>query len=344
MPTIIYLLAVSLIYSALTLTPALLSAEEATGRSNQFWWPDKLNLEQLRAHDPASNPYGEFDYASEFSKVDLKALKADIEKTLTTSQDWWPADWGHYGGLMIRSAWHAAGTYRVHDGGGGADGGQIRFEPLNSWPDNANLDKARRILWPVKQKYGRSVSWGDLIILSGNVALESMGFETLGFAGGRADDWEADLVYWGAETEMLQNNHRYDSKGKLEKPLAAVQMGLIYVNPEGPHGTPDPLASAIDIRDTFGRMAMNDEETVALIAGGHTFSKTHGAGDEQADGLACWSGGVGVGVFRGVRRAARGRARGRHPAAPGRTTARRRGRTPPSRPARDRWRSANTSG
>ena len=210
---------------------------EAMAKSNQFWWPGTLNLEQLRSHDDRSNPYGDdFDYAEAFNSVDLDALKEDIEKTLTTSQDWWPADWGHYGGLMIRMAWHSAGTYRVHDGRGGADGGQQRFEPLNSWPDNANLDKARRLLWPVKQKYGRNVSWADLIILAGNVSLESMGFETLGFAGGRADDWEADGVYWGPEIEMLANNKRYDEDGNLEKPLAAVQMGLIYVNPEGPNG------------------------------------------------------------------------------------------------------------
>jgi len=247
-------------------------------RTNQFWWPGLLNLEQLRAHDARSNPYGDdFDYAEAFSNVDLEALKKDIEVVLTTSQDWWPADWGHYGGLMIRMAWHSAGTYRVHDGRGGADGGQQRFEPLNSWPDNANLDKARRLLWPVKQKYGRSVSWADLMILAGNVSLESMGFETLGFAGGRADDWEADLVYWGAETEWLENNKRYDEEGNLEKPLGAVQMGLIYVNPEGPNANGDPLAAAADIRESFGRMAMNDEEIVALIAGGHTMGKTHGA-------------------------------------------------------------------
>ena len=247
-------------------------------RTNQFWWPGTLNLEQLRAHDARSNPYGDdFDYAEAFSNVDIDALKKDIEVVLTTSQDWWPADWGHYGGLMIRMAWHSAGTYRVHDGRGGADGGQQRFEPLNSWPDNANLDKARRLLWPVKQKYGRSVSWADLMILAGNVSLESMGFETLGFAGGRVDDWEADLVYWGAETEWLENNKRYDEEGNLEKPLAAVQMGLIYVNPEGPNANGDPLAAAADIRDSFGRMAMNDEEIVALIAGGHTMGKTHGA-------------------------------------------------------------------
>ena len=232
----------------------------------------------LRAHDARSNPYGDdFNYAEAFSSVDLNALKKDIEQTLKTSQDWWPADWGHYGGLMIRMAWHSAGTYRVHDGRGGADGGQQRFEPLNSWPDNASLDKARRLLWPVKQKYGRNVSWADLMILAGNVSLESMGFETLGFAGGRADDWEADMVYWGPETEMLANDKRYDKDGKLEKPLAAVQMGLIYVNPEGPNGNNDPLAAAQDMRESFGRMAMNDEEIVALVAGGHTLGKAHGA-------------------------------------------------------------------
>ena len=246
--------------------------------SNQFWWPDRLDLSPLRQHTVSSNPLGQsFNYAEAFNEVDLDALKSDIEKTLTTSQDWWPADWGHYGGLMIRSAWHAAGTYRVHDGRGGSDGGQIRFEPQNSWPDNANLDKARRLLWPVKQKYGRSVSWGDLIILAGNVSLESMGFETLGFSGGRVDDWEADTVYWGAETRMLANDKRYDSEGKLEKPLAAVQMGLIYVNPEGPNGNNDPLSAAQDMRESFGRMAMNDEEIVALVAGGHTLGKAHGA-------------------------------------------------------------------
>ena len=251
---------------------------EAMAKSNQFWWPGTLNLEQLRSHDDRSNPYGDdFDYAEAFNSVDLDALKEDIEKTLTTSQDWWPADWGHYGGLMIRMAWHSSGTYRVHDGRGGADGGQQRFEPLNSWPDNASLDKARRLLWPVKQKYGRNVSWADLIILAGNVSLESMGFETLGFAGGRADDWEADKVYWGPELEMLANNKRYDEEGNLEKPLAAVQMGLIYVNPEGPNSNHDPLSAAADIRESFGRMAMNDEEIVALIAGGHTMGKAHGA-------------------------------------------------------------------
>ena len=257
------------------------TANAETKSDNAFWWPDKLNLEQLRAHDLSSNPYGDdFDYAKAFAKVNMKKLKADIEKTLKTSQDWWPADWGHYGGLMIRSAWHSAGTYRIWDGRGGADGGQLRYEPQNSWPDNANLDKARRILWPVKQKYGRSVSWGDLIILAGNVSLESMGFETLGFAGGRADDWEADIVYWGSEKKWLDNKARYKG-GKLEKPLAAVQMGLIYVNPEGPNGNMDPLAAAKDMRLSFGRMAMNDEEIVALVAGGHTLGKAHG--EKKAD-------------------------------------------------------------
>ena len=261
-----------------TMAPSSASAADGMAKSTQFWWPDQLNLEQLRAHDARSNPYGDdFNYAEAFKRIDLNALKKDIETTLTTSQEWWPADWGHYGGLMIRMAWHSAGTYRVHDGRGGADGGQQRFEPLNSWPDNANLDKARRLLWPVKQKYGRNVSWADLMVLSGNVALESMGFETLGFAGGRIDDWEADLVYWGPETKMLANDKRYDKEGELEKPLAAVQMGLIYVNPEGPNGNSDPLSAAADIRESFGRMAMNDEEIVALIAGGHTLGKAHGA-------------------------------------------------------------------
>jgi catalase-peroxidase len=268
--------AVALAISAMA--PASASAADGMAKSNQFWWPDTLNLGPLRAHDARSNPYGDdFNYAEAFSSVDLNALKKDIEQTLKTSQDWWPADWGHYGGLMIRMAWHSAGTYRVNDGRGGAEGGQQRFEPLNSWPDNANLDKARRLLWPVKQKYGRNVSWADLMILAGNVSLESMGFETLGFAGGRADDWEADLVYWGPETEMLANNKRYGKDGKLEKPLAAVQMGLIYVNPEGPNGNHDPLAAAQDMRESFGRMAMNDEEIVALVAGGHTLGKAHGA-------------------------------------------------------------------
>jgi len=270
-------LATAVAVSLAALVPQGASAADVMARSNQFWWPEQLNLEPLRAHDPRSNPYGEdFDYAEAFASVDLEELKADIEQTLTDSKDWWPADWGHYGGLMIRMAWHSAGTYRVHDGRGGADGGQQRFDPLNSWPDNVSLDKARRLLWPVKQKYGRNVSWADLMILAGNVSLESMGFETLGFAGGRVDDWEADAVYWGAETEMLGNEDRYED-GELEKPLAAVQMGLIYVNPEGPNANHDPISAAADIRESFGRMAMNDEEIVALIAGGHTLGKAHGA-------------------------------------------------------------------
>lgn len=246
---------------------------------NQFWWPEKLDLSPLRQHAAESNPLGrDFSYAKEFASLDLKAVKQDIHKVLTTSQDWWPADYGNYGPLFIRMAWHSAGTYRVMDGRGGADGGQQRFDPLNSWPDNASLDKARRLLWPVKQKYGRKISWGDLMVLAGNVSLEAMGFKTFGFAGGRADEWEPDLVYWGPEKKWLADE-RYSGDRKLEKPLAAVQMGLIYVNPEGPNGKPDPLAAARDIRDTFGRMAMNDEETVALIAGGHTFGKAHGARD-----------------------------------------------------------------
>ncbi|MBL8956261.1 MAG: catalase-peroxidase, partial [Myxococcaceae bacterium] len=258
--------------------PAL-AAAEGTPVPNQFWWPQALDLSVLRAHSPASNPYGaDFDYAKEFASLDLAAVKADLKKVLTTSQEWWPADYGNYGPFFIRMAWHSAGTYRMGDGRGGVSGGQLRFEPLNSWPDNVNLDKARRLIWPVKQKYGRKISWGDLMVLTGNVALEGMGFQTFGFAGGRADEWEPDLVYWGPEKKMLADE-RYTGDRKLQKPLAAVQMGLIYVNPEGPNGKPDPLAAAKDIREAFGRMAMNDEETVALIAGGHSFGKAHGAAD-----------------------------------------------------------------
>ncbi|GGX62570.1 catalase/peroxidase HPI [Streptomyces fructofermentans] len=249
------------------------------GGGNRQWWPERLNLKILAKDPVVANPLGEqFDYAAAFEALDLAAVKQDIAEVLTTSQDWWPADFGNYGPLMIRMAWHSAGTYRISDGRGGGGRGQQRFAPLNSWPDNGNLDKARRLLWPVKKKYGQSISWADLMILTGNVALETMGFETFGFAGGRADVWEADEdVYWGPETTWL-DDQRYTGDRELENPLGAVQMGLIYVNPEGPNGNPDPLAAARDIRETFRRMAMNDEETVALIAGGHTFGKTHGAG------------------------------------------------------------------
>ena len=266
--------------SALTLAMSLAmhsgnAAADMT--TNSFWWPEQLNLAPLRQNAVESNPYGaQYTYAKEFSSLDLDAVKADIKAIMTQSQDWWPSDYGHYGPFFIRMAWHSAGVYRIFDGRGGANGGQQRFEPLNSWPDNVNLDKARRLLWPIKQKYGSKISWADLMVLTGNVAMESMGFKTFGFAGGRTDDWEAEVVNWGSEKQWLDNKRR-NEKGELAKPLAAVQMGLIYVNPEGPNGVPDPLASAQEIRDTFGRMAMNDEETVALIAGGHTFGKAHGA-------------------------------------------------------------------
>ncbi len=249
-----------------------------SGRSNRDWWPNQLNLKVLHQNPPARNPMGtEFDYAEEFKSLDLEALKKDIEQVMTTSQDWWPADYGHYGPLFIRMAWHSAGTYRISDGRGGAGDGEQRFAPLNSWPDNVNLDKARRLLWPIKQKYGRKISWADLMVFAGNCALESMGFKTFGFGGGREDVWEPKEINWGTEDTWLADA-RYRGERQLDNPLAAVQMGLIYVNPEGPNGNPDPLAAAVDIRETFRRMAMNDEETVALIAGGHTFGKTHGAG------------------------------------------------------------------
>ena len=271
------------VLSALTLSVSLATyssaafAQEGVKDTNHFWWPEQLNLNPLRQHSIESNPLGaKFNYAEEFKKLDLNAVKADIKTLMTTSQDWWPSDYGHYGPFFIRMAWHSAGTYRIFDGRGGAGGGQQRFEPLNSWPDNANLDKARRLLWPIKQKYGNKISWADLMVLTGNVALESMGFKTFGFAGGRTDDWEAEIVNWGPEKKWLDDK-RHTGDRQLQKPLAAVQMGLIYVNPEGPNGVPDPLLAAKDIREAFSRMAMNDEETVALIAGGHTFGKAHGA-------------------------------------------------------------------
>ena len=249
-------------------------------RVNRDWWPNQLNLHALHQNSPLPNPMGKaFNYAKEFKSLDLNAVIKDLHALMTDSQDWWPADYGHYGPFFIRMAWHSAGTYRIGDGRGGAGDGAQRFAPLNSWPDNVSLDKARRLLWPIKQKYGRKISWADLLILTGNVALESMGFKTFGFAGGRADVWEPDdSIYWGPEGKWLEDQ-RYSGDRDLEKPLGAVQMGLIYVNPEGPNGKPDPVASARDIRETFARMAMNDEETVALIVGGHTFGKTHGAAD-----------------------------------------------------------------
>ncbi|PLW82494.1 catalase/peroxidase HPI [Kineobactrum sediminis] len=269
------------VLAAVLAVPAVASTGMFQGeaKTNQFWWPEQLDLQPLRDHNPSSNPYGEdFNYAKAFASLDLEAVKKDLKEVMTDSQDWWPADYGHYGPLFIRMAWHSAGTYRMQDGRGGAGGGQQRLDPLNSWPDNVNLDKARRLLWPVKQEYGRNISWADLMVLAGTVAMEDMGFKTFGFAGGRADDWEPDVIYWGPEADML-GRERYNEKGELENPLAATQMGLIYVNPEGPGGNPDPLAAAEQIRVSFGRMAMNDEETVALIAGGHTFGKTHGAHD-----------------------------------------------------------------
>ena len=282
------------------------SSKARVGRSNQDWWPDRLNLSSLHTNHPAGNPMDEaFDYAEEFLSLDLAAVKKDIEAVLTDSQDWWPADFGHYGGLFIRMAWHSAGTYRIHDGRGGAGSGQIRFAPLGSWPDNANIDKARRLLWPVKQKYGRKLSWADLIVLAGNVSLESMGLKTFGFAGGREDVWEPEQVNWGSEATWL-GDERYSGERQLANPFGAVQMGLIYVNPEGPNGNPDPVAAAKDIRETFRRMAMNDYETVALIAGGHTLGKTHGAapashvgrepegGNLEEQGFG-WKGGYGTG-------------------------------------------------
>ncbi len=267
-----------------TMRPSAQRHTASGGMTTGDWWPEQLNLHILHQNSPKGNPMGEgFDYATEFKKLDLKAVKKDIEKLMTTSQDWWPADYGHYGPLFIRMAWHSAGTYRVADGRGGASYGTQRFAPLNSWPDNANLDKARRLLWPIKQKYGSQLSWADLMVLTGNVALESMGFKTFGFAGGRADVWEPqEDIYWGPEGEWL-GDKRYSGDRNLENPLAAVQMGLIYVNPEGPNGKADPLAAARDIRETFARMAMNDEETVALIAGGHTFGKAHGAANPEGN-------------------------------------------------------------
>lgn len=272
---------ITALLTALAVAVPLLAHAEGQPMTNRDWWPRQLDLQPLRQNDSGSNPLGpDFHYAAAFQRLDLEAIKADIRKVLTTSQPWWPADYGHYGPFFIRMAWHSAGTYRIFDGRGGAAGGQQRFEPLNSWPDNVSLDKARRLLWPIKQKYGSQISWADLMVLTGNVALESMGFKTFGFAGGRQDDWVPEIVNWGTESVWL-GDQRYQAGRTLNKPLAAVQMGLIYVNPEGPNGNPDPLLAAKDIRDTFGRMAMNDEETVALIAGGHTFGKAHGAHDPK---------------------------------------------------------------
>ncbi|MVA26188.1 catalase/peroxidase HPI [Agrobacterium vitis] len=264
--------------------PVAHGAPGAKGRGNRDWWPEQLDVQILHQKNKIADPMGpDFDYAEEFRKLDYEALKSDLHALMTDSQDWWPADFGHYGGLFVRMAWHSAGTYRITDGRGGAGAGQQRFAPLNSWPDNANLDKARRLLWPIKQKYGNKISWADLFVLTGNVALESMGFKTFGFAGGRADTWEPEELFWGPEGTWL-GDERYSGERQLSEPLGAVQMGLIYVNPEGPNGNPDPIAAARDIRETFSRMAMNDEETVALIAGGHTFGKTHGAGDPSLIG------------------------------------------------------------
>ncbi|WP_429932036.1 catalase/peroxidase HPI [Agrobacterium vitis] len=264
--------------------PVAHGAAGAKGRGNRDWWPEQLDVQILHQRNKIADPMGpDFDYAEEFRKLDYEALKSDLHALMTDTQDWWPADFGHYGGLFVRMAWHSAGTYRITDGRGGAGAGQQRFAPLNSWPDNANLDKARRLLWPIKQKYGNKISWADLFVLTGNVALESMGFKTFGFAGGRADTWEPEELFWGPEGTWL-GDERYSGERQLSEPLGAVQMGLIYVNPEGPNGNPDPIAAARDIRETFSRMAMNDEETVALIAGGHTFGKTHGAGDPSLIG------------------------------------------------------------
>ena len=284
--------------------PVIDAPTEKQGRphTNQDWWPNQLDLSVLHAHSPRGNPLGEdFDYAAEFAKLDVDALKADVVEVLNTSQDFWPADFGHYGGLFIRLSWHAAGTYRIEDGRGGAGDGGQRFAPLNSWPDNANLDKARRLLWPVKQKYGQKVSWADLLVLAGNVALEDMGFETFGFGFGRADVWEPEEIFWGPEDTWL-GDERYSGDRELSEGVGAVQMGLIYVNPEGPNGEPDPLKAARDIRETFARMAMNDEETVALIAGGHSFGKTHGAGNADLVGPepeGCPVQGMGLGWISG---------------------------------------------